>query len=51
MDVPKVLIEDLAKGLGVIRLRKVLDLVVTYLERASVVECIGSDSVVNLLRG
>jgi hypothetical protein len=35
---------------GLIKLRKVLDLVVTYLERAGVVEYVRSDGVVNLLR-
>ena len=35
---------------GLIKLRKVLDLVVTYLERAGVVEYVRSVGVVNLLR-
>jgi hypothetical protein len=35
---------------GLIKLRKVLDLVVTYLERAGVIEYVRSDGVVNLLR-
>jgi len=35
---------------GLIKLGKVLDLVVTYLERAGVVEYVRSDGVVNLLR-
>ena len=35
---------------GLIKLGKVLDLVVTYLERAGVVEYVRGDGVVNLLR-
>jgi hypothetical protein len=35
---------------GLIKLRKVLDLVVTYLERAGIVEYVRGDGVVNLLR-
>jgi hypothetical protein len=35
---------------GLIKLRKVLDLVVTYLAKAGVVEYVRSDGVVNLLR-
>jgi len=35
---------------GLIKLRKVLDLVVTYLERTGIVEYVRSDGVVNLLR-
>jgi hypothetical protein len=35
---------------GLIKLRKVLDVVIRYLERAGIVEYVKSDGVVNLLR-
>jgi hypothetical protein len=35
---------------GLVKLKKVLDVVIRYLERAGVVEYVRSDGVVNLLR-